>query len=82
MLEFVKNEEFNHVLKLYSDVGTEESEKQEISEKFVESNEEIYEVLKTKTNIKQFKYNVIKNSKHETSYWNERFTDIVDFMFT
>ena len=45
MLEFVKNEEFNHVLKLYSDVGTQESENQEISEKFVESNEEIYEVL-------------------------------------
>lgn len=81
MLEFVKNEDFNNVSKLYSDVGTQESDNQEISEKFVESNKEIYEVLNTKTQIKNFKYSFIKDSKHETSYWNERFTGIIDFMF-
>ncbi len=81
MLEFVNNEDFNNVLKLYSDVGTQESNNQEVSERFIKTNEEIYEVLKTKTHIKKFKYNIIENSKHETSYWNERFVDIVDFLF-
>lgn len=81
MLDFVKNEDFKNVSKLYSDVGTQESNNQEIVEKFVCSNEEIYEILKAKPHIKKFEYNIIENSKHETSYWNERFTDIVDFMF-
>lgn len=81
MLEFVKKEDFNNVSRLYSDVGTQESDNQEISDQFVKSNEEIYEVLETKTNIKKFKYKVINDSKHETSYWNERFTEIIDFMF-
>ena len=81
MLEFVENEDFSNVSKLYSDVGTQESEDQEISEKFVKSNEKIYEVLKTKALIKEFKYNIIENSKHETGYWNERFTNIINFLF-
>lgn len=81
MLEFVKRENFDNVSKLYSDVGTLESDNPEISGEFVNSNIEIYKELKTKPHIKEFKYNIIENSKHETRYWSERFTEIIDFMF-
>ena len=81
LLELFKKEDFNNVLKLYSDVGTMESANQEVAEAYLKSNQEIYEILKTKPNIKSFKYNVIEDSKHETIYWNERFSDIIDFMF-
>jgi predicted alpha/beta superfamily hydrolase len=81
LIELFEQEEFENVEKLYSDVGTIESANPAGAEAFVKTNQEIYELLKTKPKIKNFKYSVIENSKHETIYWNERFTDIIDFMF-
>jgi len=82
LIEEIKEADLQQVLKIYSDVGTLEHEDQEICEKYVTSNKEMYEVLREKLNDDVFQSKVIEGSKHEFEDWNKRTKDILTFIFS
>ena len=81
MVELVEKSDFSTVQRMYLDVGTKESENENTSKAYVDSNQEMFNVLKEKISPKRLKFNIIEGSQHIEEDWNERFPNIIDFLF-
>lgn len=81
MLELVKQSDFSMMKKLYVDVGTDESENEVRSKAWLDSNQEIFDVLKGKIDKDRFNCKVIKGGRHEEADWNARVPEIIAFLF-
>lgn len=69
------------VKKFYMDVGTKETDNSAINELYVDKNKEMYEILKTKMDDSQIRFTVIEDAIHHETEWENRFPDIIKFMF-
>ncbi len=63
------------------DVGTTETESKNINELYLETNKEMYEILKEKIDESHIQYNIIDGGVHHESAWKKRFPDIIKFLF-
>ncbi len=47
----------------------------------METNKEMYEILKEKIDESHIQYNIIDGGVHHESAWKKRFPDIIKFLF-
>ena len=76
-----KDSDLHNVKKFYMDVGTTETESKNINELYLETNKEMYEILKEKIDESHIQYNIIDGGVHHESAWKKRFPDIIKFLF-
>lgn len=69
------------VKKFYMDVGTCETEDDRYNELYVDSNKEIYEILKEKIPESNLRFNIIDGGIHHETAWEKRFPEIIKFLF-
>jgi len=79
--ELAKNSEVSNVKKLYMDVGTKEARDVKTQSFYIESNQEIYDILKEKILPENIRFKIIKRGKHSAKNWRKRFPHIIDFLF-
>ena len=70
-----------HVKKFYMDVGDQEGSSALKSQKYIQSNNKVYEILKEKLEQKKFKYVLAKGAVHNEDAWRARFDDVITFLF-
>ncbi len=80
-VELTKNSDVSKIKKIYMDVGTKESENEKHNKYYLDSNQEIYELLRRKIDPGNIKYEIIKGAIHNESAWEERFPEIIKFLF-
>ena len=81
MVKLAKIANLSNLGKIYMDVGTKESKNLKENTSYLESNEEIYNILKTKIVPKNIRYNIVKDAVHNESAWELRFAEIINFLF-
>ncbi len=81
MIELTKQSEIKNVKKIYLDVGTKEDEKEKYADFYLESNQEMYEILKQKISPEDLKFKIIEGAIHNESDWEKRFPEIIKFLF-
>jgi len=79
--ELAKNSEMSNVKKLYMDVGTKETDDVKHKSLYIESNQEIYNILKEKIVPENIRFEIIKDGIHNEKDWEKRFPHIVNFLF-
>ena len=81
MIKLANESNVSNIKKIYLDVGTKESENKEYSTTYIESNEEMYDVLRGKLDKGTIRFELIKDAIHNESAWEIRFPDIIKFLF-
>ena len=81
MKQVVSKADLSHVKKFYMDVGDAEDSTVIESQRLIDSNNEIFEILKEKIEFKKLKYVIAEGAVHNENAWRERFADIITFLF-
>lgn len=81
MEELAKNSDLSNIKKLYMDVGTKETSNAIDNQRYLDSNESIYNILKVKLDDSKIKYVVAQNAIHHESAWAKRFPEIIKYLF-
>lgn len=76
-----KSANVSNVKKLYMDVGTKESSRAMDNEKYIDSNQAIYDILKDKIAPDKIKFEIVKDATHTENAWRERLPQIIQFLF-
>ena len=79
--DLIKKSDFSKVKKFYMDVGTKEENDEDAREKYIVSNQVIFEILSEKIVPEKLKFKVIKDAIHNESAWEKRFPEILKFLF-
>ena len=80
MIDIIKESDLSGIKRMYMDVGTKESEKEDISTAYLETNKEVFHILKEKLDSK-IKFEIIKDGKHKEADWEKRFPSILSYLF-
>ncbi len=81
MIKLTKQADVSKIKKIYLDVGTKESESKERVTEYLESNQEIFDILKDKLDPEVIKFEIVKDAIHHESAWEKRFPEIIKFLF-
>ncbi len=81
MVEIVKKSDFSNVKKMYLDVGTKESESEKGSEAYLETNKEMYGILKEKLDPERIRFEIIEGAQHDEPDWADRFPEVIKYLF-
>jgi len=73
--------DLHSVKKFYMDVGTNETEDKKTNELYINTNKEIYEILKEKLDESILRFNIVEGGIHHETDWEKRFPEIIKFMF-
>lgn len=73
--------DLSHIKKFYMDVGTNETENKKNNVLYIESNKEVYDILKNKIVSPRIRFDIIDGGIHHESDWEKRFPEIIKFMF-
>ncbi len=76
-----ENSTFTNVKKFYMDVGTRETEHKSISNLYVDTNQDMYELLQEKIDESCLKFVIVEDGIHHESAWEKRFPSIIKYMF-
>lgn len=76
-----KSSNLDCVNKFYMDVGLVETEDKKINKKYLDSNNEIYEILKEKIPKCHLQFNIVDDGIHHETAWEKRFPEIIKFLF-
>ena len=79
--ELIKKSDLSKIKKIYLDVGTKESENKIHNKAYLESNQGIFEILKSKLDPEKIKFEIIEGAIHHESAWETRFPKIINFLF-
>jgi predicted alpha/beta superfamily hydrolase len=79
--KLAKQASLQSVKKFYLDVGTNETDNKQINQLYIDSNQEMYDLLKDKIEETKLAFHVIKDGIHHETDWEKRFPDIVKFLF-
>lgn len=80
--KLVKTSDLSTVKKFYMDVGTKESSTDEKCEKYIISNQAIYELISKKLSSEKLRFEIIEDAIHHESAWEVRFPEIMKFLFS
>jgi len=81
IVDMLNEADLSNVKKMYLDVGTKESESEENSLLYIESNKEVYAALKEKLPEEKLQFNFIEGAGHNENDWQIRFPNIIEFLF-
>ncbi|MCK5761304.1 MAG: alpha/beta hydrolase [Candidatus Izimaplasma sp.] len=81
MIQLSKKANLSKLKRIYMDVGTNESENKEENILYLESNQEVYDILRSKVNPENIKFEIIKGAIHNESAWEKRFPGIIKYLF-
>ncbi|XMB67519.1 alpha/beta hydrolase-fold protein [Mycoplasmatota bacterium zrk1] len=81
MIGIIKKSDLSRVKKMYLDVGTKESENEKGRIAYLESNKEVFDVLKEKLGSERIKFEVINDAQHIVADWEKRFPNIISYLF-
>jgi len=81
MESLCKTADLSKVKKMYMDVGSKESSTEEGCERYIQSNQSIYAILKDKMDSNNIRFEIIKDAIHNEADWEKRFPDIIKFLF-
>ena len=81
MLKRLEQARYDHIRKLYVDVGDHESAPDYV-EAYLFSNQAIYEALLKQLNPSVLQYRIIAGGEHHERDWASRFADILRFVLT
>ncbi len=81
MVELSKKSDLSKIKKIYLDVGTKESDNVEHVKLYLDSNQEIYDILRPRLDSENIKFEIIEGAIHNESAWEKRFPDIIKFLF-
>lgn len=79
--EIAKEIKQERIDRFYMDVGTDETSTYIYNERYVQSNQEIYDILKESLEPSKLKFVIKKGAKHNEIAWAERFPSIISFLF-
>jgi predicted alpha/beta superfamily hydrolase len=77
--ELIKTSDLSPIEKFYLDIGTEESTESIDSNRYVESSQEVYSILKEK--VKDCKFEIVKDAVHNEKAWKERVPAIFSYLY-
>jgi len=80
-VELTKKTDIRNIKKLYMDVGTKETDDEKYRVSYIESNQEIFDILKEKIVPENIKFEIIKDGIHNEKDWEKRFPHIINFLF-
>ena len=80
-VELTKKANIEDIKKLYMDVGTKETEDEGNRLAYIESNREIFDILKEKIAPENIKFEIIEGGIHNEKDWEKRFPHIINFLF-
>jgi predicted alpha/beta superfamily hydrolase len=80
--ELLEKTSFDNVKKMYLDVGTKESEREEGCKAYLDSNNKVNSVMKEKLAKDSYNFSVINDSGHLVKDWQIRFPKIIEFLFS
>lgn len=75
------DKDYSNINKFYMDCGDLETDNKEFNDLYIKYNDEVYNILKTKIDSQNLKYEIIKDGIHHESSWEIRFKDIIDYLF-
>ncbi len=81
METLAKNASLTKIKKLYMDTGTKETSTDITQEKYIDSNQAIYDILKEKTDDSKIKFEIIEGAVHNEAAWKKRFPEIIQYLF-
>ncbi len=81
MIELLKESTFDAVIKYYFDIGTSETNDENVNNLYLDTNKKVYEILKEKIDKEKLQFNIIPDAKHEEEFWDKRFDDIIEYIF-
>ena len=81
MIKLAKEANLKAVKKLYMDVGTKETSTSIDNDMYVQSNQEMYDILKTKLQPDQIQFVIAEGAIHSEQDWEKRFPKIIQFLF-
>lgn len=81
LFDLVKDTDLSHVERFYMDTGTKETTDPKDNDKYMNSNEELAQIIKDKLDNKRFQYSIIEDGRHHESDWEARFPDILRYLF-
>ena len=79
--DLAKSSDLHSVKKFYMDVGTNETNDKSTNKLYIDSNKELYEILKEKLDESILRFNIIDGGIHHETDWEKRFPEIIKFMF-
>ncbi len=77
----IKNTSLSTCKKFYMDVGTKESSNEKFNDRYIDSNQAVFELLSEKIEPGKLKFKIIKDAIHNESAWEIRFPEIIKFLF-
>lgn len=77
----IEKSDLSSVKKFYMDVGSKESSTDEKCEKYIISNQAIYELIFEKLSSEKLRFEIIEDAIHHESAWEARFPEIMKFLF-
>ena len=80
--DLIKSSSLSTCKKFYMDVGTNESSSKERNERYIISNQSVFELLSDKIDNDNLKFEIIKDAIHNESAWEIRFPEIIKFLFS
>ena len=81
MEEAAQEASIHTIKKLYLDTGTKESSRAIEAEQYIDSNQKIYDILKTKIDPERIRFDIIADAVHSENAWRERLPNIISFLF-
>lgn len=79
--QLARSSSLTSVKKFYMDVGTTETNNESINNLYLDTNQDMFEILKDKIDESCLKLEIIEDGKHDEKDWGERFPDIIKYMF-
>lgn len=82
MVELATKTDYSEVRKIYMDIGTNESPTNDaVSKRYLDTNQEMYNILKEKIDPQKIKYEIIDDAQHNIPDWSKRFPSIIEYLF-
>ena len=79
--ELASKANLEHIKKFYMDVGTNETNSLAENNRYIQSNDDMYQLIASKIDVDKLKYAKIENGIHHESDWEIRFPNIIQFLF-
>jgi predicted alpha/beta superfamily hydrolase len=82
MVNLAKECDYTKVQKMYMDIGTNEVPGNlAASKSYLDTNQEMYDILKEKIDPEKLQYQIIQDGTHDIPDWSKRFPIIIEYLY-
>lgn len=76
---YIQESDLSDIERFYLDVGTKEVSGDVSNQKYVDSSQAVYELLKSK--VSECRFDIIENAVHNENAWSKRVPDVFNYLF-